>query len=81
MVSRTSADALPARLALQASSGPRNKRLGTVVPTPMFWLFNKTGVMTVLGVLLLILAIYLIRAEVSWPHPYQPRPAVSSDLR
>jgi hypothetical protein len=35
----------------------------------MFWLFNKTGIMTVLGVLLLILVIYLIRANVSWPHP------------
>jgi hypothetical protein len=35
----------------------------------MFWLFNKTGIMTVLGVLLLILAIYLIRANVSWPQP------------
>jgi hypothetical protein len=33
----------------------------------MVWLFNKTGIMTVLGVLLLILVIYLIRASVSWP--------------
>jgi hypothetical protein len=47
----------------------------------MFWLFNKTGIMTVLGVLLLILAIYLIRASVSWPHPYRPGPAVRSDGR
>jgi hypothetical protein len=35
----------------------------------MFWLFSKTGFMTVLGVLLLILAIYLIRANGSWPQP------------
>jgi hypothetical protein len=47
----------------------------------MFWLFNKTGIMTVLGVLLLILAIYLIRTNVSWPHPYRPGPAESSDKR
>ncbi|SRR5579871_2270030 len=33
----------------------------------MFWLFNKTGIMTVLGALLLILAIYLIRTHMSWP--------------
>lgn len=34
----------------------------------MFWLFNKTGIMTVVGVLLLILAIYLLRGgHVSWP--------------
>jgi hypothetical protein len=47
----------------------------------MFWLFNKTGMMTVLGVLLLNLAIYLIRANVSPPHPYRPGPAGSSDNR
>jgi hypothetical protein len=34
-----------------------------------------------MGVLLLILAIYLIRANVSWPHPYRPAPAVRSDGR
>lgn len=47
----------------------------------MVWLFNKNGIMTVAGVLLLILAIYLIRATVSWPHPYPPGPAApaSSD--
>jgi hypothetical protein len=33
----------------------------------MFWLFNKTGIMTVLGALLLIIAIYLIRTHMSWP--------------
>jgi hypothetical protein len=34
----------------------------------MFWLFNKTGIMTVVGVLLLILAIYLLRGgNVSFP--------------
>jgi hypothetical protein len=47
----------------------------------MFWLFNKTGIMTVVGVLLLILAIYLIRTKVRWPHPYRPALAVSSDRR
>jgi hypothetical protein len=31
----------------------------------MFWLFNNTGMMTVLGVLVLILAICLIRAGMS----------------
>lgn len=44
----------------------------------MFWLFNKTGIMTVLGVLLLILVIYLIRTNVSWPNTYPPAPAVSA---
>jgi hypothetical protein len=29
----------------------------------MFWLFNKTGIMTVLGALLLMLALYFIRAS------------------
>lgn len=33
----------------------------------MFWLFNKTGIITVLAALLLILAIYLIRTNVAWP--------------
>ena len=47
----------------------------------MFWLFNKTGIMTVLGVLLLILAVYLIRGNASWPHPYRPVSAVGADSR
>jgi hypothetical protein len=46
----------------------------------MFWLFNKTGIMTVVGVLLLILAIYLLRANGSWL-AYRYEPAVSSDHR
>jgi hypothetical protein len=34
----------------------------------MFWLFNKTGIMTLVGALLLILAIYLLRGgHMSWP--------------
>jgi hypothetical protein len=45
----------------------------------MFWLFNKTGVTTVLGVLLLILAIYLIRASGVWQD--KPKPPTSSDQR
>jgi hypothetical protein len=45
----------------------------------MFWLFNKTGVMTVLGALLLILAIYLIRASGVWQD--KPEPPTSSDQR
>jgi hypothetical protein len=48
----------------------------------MFWLFNKTGIMTVLGALLLILVIYLIRANViSPPELYRPDQAASSDHR
>jgi hypothetical protein len=47
----------------------------------MFWLFNKTGIMTVVGVLLLVLAIYLVRANGSWPDAYRYEPAVSSDRR
>ena len=47
----------------------------------MFWLFNKTGVMTVLGVLLLNLAIYLIRASGVWLDTHLPEPATSSDQR
>jgi hypothetical protein len=45
----------------------------------MFRLFNKTGVMTVLGALLLILAIYLIRASEVWQ--VRPEPPTSSDQR
>jgi hypothetical protein len=48
----------------------------------MFWLFNKTGVMTVLGALLLILAIYLLRVNMaSPPDKYRPDQAASTDHR
>jgi hypothetical protein len=45
----------------------------------MLWLFNKIGVVTVLGALLLILAIYLIRASGVWQD--KPEPPTSSDQR
>jgi hypothetical protein len=48
----------------------------------MFWLFNKTGIMTVLGALLLILAIYLLRVNMaSPPDAYRPDQAASTDHR
>jgi hypothetical protein len=47
----------------------------------MFWLFNKTGIMTVLGALLLILAIYLIRVNMGSPDMHRPEPVASSNQR
>jgi hypothetical protein len=45
----------------------------------MFWLFSKTGIVTVAGALLLLLAIYLIRVNPGSPDIHRPEPAANSN--
>lgn len=45
----------------------------------MFGPFNKTGIMTVLLALLLILGVYLTAAKLEWSDLQRPEPATSFD--